>query len=48
MWLRLMELNDGSWVKFKKNSMDVLVSDFVSGESIIEMDMEGCKLILFL
>ena len=30
---------------FEENAMDVMVSDFVSGKAIIEMEMEGCNLI---
>ena len=45
MWVRFMVFKDGMWVDFEENAMDVMVSDFVSGEAIIEMEMEGCNLI---
>ena len=48
MWVRFMLFKDGMWVDFEENAMDVMVSDFVSGEAIIEMEMEGCNLIFFL
>ena len=45
MWVRFMLFKDGMWVDFEENAMDVMVSDFVSCEAIIEMEMEGCNLI---
>ena len=45
MWVRFMLFKDGMWVDFEENAMDVMVSDFVSGKAIIEMEMEGCNLI---
>ena len=41
MWVRFMVFKDEMWVDFEKNFMDVMVSDFVSGEAIIEMEMKG-------
>lgn len=49
MWVRFMMFKDGSGVEFEKNIMDVLVSNFLCREAIIEFEMEGCQLIfLFL
>ena len=45
MWVRFMWFMDGMWVDSEENAMDVMVSDFLSGEAIIEIEMEGCNLI---
>ena len=45
MWVRVMLFNEGMWEDFEENAMDVMVSDFVSGEAIIKMEMEVCNLI---
>ncbi|WMV27225.1 hypothetical protein MTR67_020610 [Solanum verrucosum] len=45
MPVRFMVFKDGSWEDFEKKTMDVLVSAFVSGEAMVVMEMEGCKLI---
>ena len=43
--MRFMVIKDGSWMDFKKNATDMLDSYYVSGEAMIEMEMEGCHLI---
>lgn len=37
---------NGSSIDFEKHKMDVLVSAFVSGKAMIEVDMVGFKLII--
>lgn len=44
--MRFMIFNDGEWVKFEKNVMNVLISVFANGKSMIEVEIEGFKLIL--
>ncbi|MCD7467373.1 hypothetical protein HAX54_004783 [Datura stramonium] len=41
--MRFMFYKDGSWVDFEKSVMDVMVSGFVRGKPMIEVEMEGLK-----
>ncbi|XP_009618750.1 inactive poly [ADP-ribose] polymerase RCD1 [Nicotiana tabacum] len=41
--VRFMFYKDGSWVNFEKNVMEVMVSGFVSGKPMIDVEMEGLK-----
>ncbi|WMV27222.1 hypothetical protein MTR67_020607 [Solanum verrucosum] len=45
--LRFKMYKDGSWMDFEKHAMDLLISAFVSGKAMIEVEMEvGFKLIV--
>ncbi|KAH0694230.1 hypothetical protein KY285_021327 [Solanum tuberosum] len=45
--LRFKMYKDGSWMDFEKHAMDVLISAFVSGKGMIEVEIEaGFKLII--
>ncbi|KAK4348594.1 hypothetical protein RND71_031349 [Anisodus tanguticus] len=41
--VRFMCYKDGLWVNFEKNVMDVMVSGFMSGKPVFEVELEGYK-----